>query len=203
MNKGEMIKPVKTIGRVSGHSSRLSETIDDIVFHSIIEDGNLILKNEKVDFFEILEEISREFTDSFNDSGLKLHCQLDSKLIKNFTGDAAKIKQIITNIIENILKYKLSGKVEINIFEKSMEGKKTVIVISVFDTCIGLAAEYDSSAHYNYESFDDHCMVKQNGYGLRFSIVKKIIGVMLGIISVRRRNGTGREFMIELPLLSE
>ncbi len=203
MNSNEIIKPMKSSELISKRSNRLPEQIDDIVYNLILENGNTPLKNEKVNFLEILNEIVASFLDLFKNKGLTLSCQIDSKLLKDFMGDTTKIKQVITLIIDNMLKYKLSGKVGLNVFEKTRNKNITTIAISVFDSGLGTVIEDNNGSRFNYESFDDHCMIKQNCYGLWATIVKKLVDAMSGSICARRKNCIEKELIIEIPFQSE
>lgn len=177
----------------------MNEIIEDAQNIKLMtEEFNITLKNEKFELFELLNEVVAHFFYSFKTTLFKFLCQIDSKLIKNFIGDAAKIKEIITNIIYNILKYKHSGKVEINVFEKTRNGNITTIVISISD--FGVPAGKNDG--HLCETFDDYCMAEEKDCRMRFVMVKKLVEAMNGGVYVSHKHHRKREFLIEISLLS-
>ncbi len=172
--------------------NRLIKTVELLLNLSMIETGNVELDIKKNDLAEIIDEIKKEFQNQAADKGLKLSTDI---LTENTISlcDKYSIVQILSNLLDNAIKFTEEGNVSIKLYQNK-KGKK---VISVEDTGIGIdKAELKNifnpfwQAHRGYtRDFD--------GLGLGLSVVKKYCDANDLSISVISHKGKGSIFSIE------
>jgi PAS domain S-box-containing protein len=172
--------------------NRLIKTVELLLNLSMIETGNVELDIKKNDLAEIIDEIKKEFQNQAADKGLKLSADI---LTENTISlcDKYSIVQILSNLLDNAIKFTEEGNVSIKLYQNK-KGKK---VISVEDTGIGIdKAELKNifnpfwQAHRGYtRDFD--------GLGLGLSVVKKYCDANDLSISVISHKGKGSIFSIE------
>ncbi len=156
--------------------------------------GYLTINSEEFSLESLVAEIISEILPQAENKQLKLHlsCNLPNPL---YIGDRDKLKQIVTNLIDNGVKFTNSGYVKITL----SEGTENYLIIKVEDTGIGI------SEHDLYHIFERFWQVDQSlqrpysGLGLGLSLVKTLVETMGGTISVKSHIGIGSTFSVMIP----
>lgn len=121
----------------------------------------------------------------------------DKEMPSSFKADEVKIRQILTNVLGNAVKYTEKGSIEL-IMKGSYVEDKYVLNVTVTDTGIGIKEEFKDKIFNKFERADTMSSVEGTGLGL--SITKKYLGIMGGTISFDSKYGEGSEFYISIPL---
>ena len=183
----------KNVTRIKKAVSNMSEFLDDILMLSKAEAGKLSLNLNELNVTEfctsILEELQPLVTDkhlvTFLAQTEPLHANLDAKLLHH----------LLTNLLSNAIKYSPNGG---NIsLELSCENQQ--IIFSVRDEGIGMTAEYEEKLFQQFERGANVGKIKGSGLGL--CIVKHIVDLHGGTISVESAIGKGTTFIVALPFL--
>ena len=173
--------------------------VDDILDLSRVEAGKLELSNAPIQFAEIVDQIKNSYKSSHRDIEISLHFELDEKVPNYVLGDDIRIYQIITNLMNNSIKFTPSGSVTTSI--ELLEDRKDDVLlrIAVKDTGRGMTQEQADTVfeEYKQNTLDDNRIHK--GAGLGLSIVKRLVDAMEGTIAVRSEVGAGTVFAIEVP----
>ena len=121
----------------------LLDTINDILEFSKIEDGKIEIKPVYYDLSSLIDDILNKVIKRAEDKGITLNLDLDKEIPKNLYGDAVHLKQIITNILTNAVKYTEKGSVTFRMGYKWIDDDPdgVLIDVSVKDTCIGIKKE--------------------------------------------------------------
>ncbi len=172
---------------------RLKKIIDDLLNISKIEKRKTDLYKQNVNVVEMMEEIVADFTPLFQKKNLGITCRFDKKKI-NCLADKEKIIQVLTNLINNAYKFTEKGYVEIGAVENGAN-----IECRVRDTGIGIAADDLPRLFSKFEQIGRQDGPGEKGTGLGLTIVKGIIELHDGKISVESMPGQGTTFTFTLP----
>jgi len=183
----------KNVERIKKAVSNMSELLEDILMLSKAESGKLSLNLNQInatDFCNsILEELQPIVTDkhivTFRNQTNRVHANLDAKLLHH----------LLTNLLSNAIKYSPNGG---NVsLELSCENQQ--IILCVRDEGIGMTAEYKGKLFQQFERGANVGKIKGSGLGL--CIVKHIVDLHGGTISVESELGKGTTFIVALPFL--
>lgn len=179
----------------------LLEIINDILDFSRIEAGKLEL--EQVDFGlnSIIDDIYHILSIKAHRKNLELVCRIDPGLPLLFSGDPGRLQQVLTNLVDNAVKFTRQGKVELHVsLEKEAEAGPVVLRFTVKDTGIGIPAHQLSFLFRAFSQVDGSYSRKFGGTGLGLVISKQLVELMGGQINVESEPGKGSTFWFTLPL---
>lgn len=181
--------------------------INDILDFSKIEAGKLVLENIDVEIRPLAEEIALLFTRQARKRNVEVSCAIHNDVPEVIGGDPTRLRQIISNLMGNAIKFTERGEVVIGIRVKqprtaAADGQpaKPVLQILVHDTGIGMSPEAQHKLFSAFTQADSSTTRRYGGTGLGLAITKKLIDAMGGTIRVRSEPGRGSTFSIFLPL---
>ncbi|MFQ3251210.1 MAG: PAS domain S-box-containing protein [Glaciecola sp.] len=173
----------------------LSLLVNDILDISRVEAGKIHLSTHSFRLDELLSALHQEFDHSAESKGIQLN--LENHLQHtSWVGDDLRIKQILTNLISNAIKFTEQGSVTIIVEEDNSRGLK----FSVIDTGIGMEKSGLEVLFNRFEQADKSITRKFGGSGLGMAISKSLIDLMGGTIEVKSELNHGTTFEIFLPL---
>lgn len=177
----------------------LKVIVDDILDLSRVEAGKLQLSNTPVNLLSIIEQIENNYKSSHGDLDIKLNFNCADILPNIVLGDDVRIYQILTNLINNSIKFTQKGAVTTNVDVISLEAKNAIISFKVTDTGRGMTDLQAATVfeEYSQNELDDNRIHK--GAGLGLSIVKRLVTAMNGVISVKSKVDVGTIFQINIP----
>ena len=178
---------------------QLLNIINDVLEISRIETGQIITRSESIHLPSLLNELEVFFQPltSQNRNELVLSYP-EQEEFHNIIGDEAKIKQILTNLISNALKFTLKGSVR---FGYSQENENLSFYVK--DSGIGIPPEYMGRIFDRFLQAEHEGYGKQRGTGLGLSICKKLVELMGGKIWVESSVGIGSTFHFTLPFIKK
>jgi PAS domain S-box-containing protein len=196
---GEQRDYAETV-RNSGEA--LLTIINDILDFSKIEAGKLEIEAFPFDLRLLMEEVADMLATGAESKGLDLMVHYPTALPSHFSGDADRIRQVITNLVGNAVKFTRQGHVLISAECVALDGEKAEIRVSVSDTGIGIAPEKVELLFEKFSQADTSTTRKYGGTGLGLAISKKLLELMGGSIHVESRAGEGSTFWFasHLPL---
>jgi len=184
--------------RRSGES--LLTVINDILDFSKIEAGRMAIESFPFDLRLVIEEVNEMLAPRIEDRELDLVLEYPPDVPRHFIGDAGRIRQVVTNLVGNALKFTAAGHVLITVNCASRDGEKAQIRVAVEDTGTGIPAE---SLHQLFEEFsqvDGSMTRKFGGTGLGLAISKQLVNLMGGEVGVTSQLGKGSTFWFTLPV---
>ena len=189
---------------VDSAGSSLLAIINDILDFTKIEEGRMDIVPTEYQLSLVLNDISNMFNFKARQKNLTFVTEVDKTLPDNLYGDVVRVRQVITNILNNAVKYTDEGSVTLtvagNVEDKTEDGKCVVeLVISIKDTGIGISEENISKLFGKFERVDLEKNSTKEGTGLGLAITKMLLEMMDGSISVRSEYGKGSTFTILLP----
>lgn len=178
--------------KLSSHA--LLGIINDILDFSKIESGKLVL--EKIDFplAELIATSLKTLALRADQKGLELVYNIDPRLPKILRGDPGRIRQVITNLIGNAIKFSDQGSIILELSLAHQMGSLVEIFFSVTDTGIGIAKEKQTAIFEPFSQADASTTRKYGGTGLGLSISSSLVESMQGQLRVQSELGKGSTF---------
>jgi signal transduction histidine kinase/CheY-like chemotaxis protein len=169
--------------------------INDILDFSKIEAGKLELESVKVDLSEIVDDVLSLFWDRASSKGLDLAGFIDPETPTAIAGDPTRLRQVISNLVNNAIKFTETGGVLVEITPGAGGG----ICIAVEDTGIGIADDKIEGVFGAFSQADQTTTRRFGGTGLGLAICKRLVDAMDGQLSVTSTVGHGSRFTVLLP----
>ncbi|MFP4425728.1 MAG: sensor histidine kinase [Spirochaetaceae bacterium] len=189
----EYREPVSTI---RGSAEQLLEMIDDILEVSRLRNRSIVEKWDVFDLRSLLEHIARPFTLEAEASGLEVEVDFDSSLPHFVRADQKHLRRILTNLLDNAIKFTEKGSVR---FAATMATPER-LQVTVEDTGVGISEEHLSEIFAPFHQQEEPLTKRRSGTGLGLAIVQHLVTLMQGTIQARSVPGKGTTFTVELPL---
>ena len=179
---------------VSASSENLLVLINDILDFSKIEAGKLDIAAGSFDLKTTLESIVELLAPQAVRAGLELTCRIKPEVPTRLKGDTGRLRQVITNLVGNAIKFTPQGRVAISASLCASEQESAVIRFEVRDTGIGIASAHLAAIFDPFTQVDETTTRKYGGTGLGLSICKELARLMGGEIGVVSEAGMGSTF---------
>lgn len=177
----------------------LMNIINDILDFSRIESGKLELKTQVVNINEFLESVIRLFSEAANTKSLKLSYRPIGLIPENIIIDPLRLRQIISNLIGNAIKFTDAGSVTLTAEVLSINDTHELI-IEVIDSGKGIPQEEHINIFEAFNQTNDSIYKPDSGTGLGLAISKQLIGLMNGKIGVKNNLDNGSNFWLKMPI---
>lgn len=193
----EKTKCLEHLEKAAASASYLLELINDVLDMSQIESGKQTLAEDTVDMDKLLEEVKAYLDISSQEKNLSVEVSTTAMRDRYFKGDYLRLKQILTNLCANAVKYTPSGgRIRLQL-EEFQTDEGTQVTFSVEDNGEGIAPE---QRELIFMPFEQGGQRRKGGVGLGLSIVRSFVELMGGQITVESELGVGSTFTVTLPL---
>ncbi|MCX7096369.1 MAG: response regulator [Methylococcales bacterium] len=178
--------------------------INDILDFSKIEAGKLEL--EEIDFklHDLTDKLIALIFDHAHSKNIELSCEIDPNVPDELRGDPYRLRQILTNLLTNGIKFTEAGSVNLQVGLAELgqcdDPNQVCLLFRVSDTGIGIAPDVLSKLFKSFSQADGSTTRKYGGTGLGLIISKELSELMGGTISVESELGKGTSFIVKLPL---
>jgi signal transduction histidine kinase/CheY-like chemotaxis protein len=176
--------------------------INDVLDYSKIDADRLVLHPEPFDLEQTLHEVVLLLQPSARAKGLSLRIDYDILQPTRFVADPGRIRQIVTNLMGNAVKFTLEGGVVLRVVGEDANESQTTLCITVEDTGIGIAADKIDHVFGEFNQVEDDRNRQFEGTGLGLAITRRLIEMMQGQVWVESEQGVGScfGFRITLPV---
>jgi signal transduction histidine kinase len=178
----------------------LLQVINDILDISKIEAGKLTLERISFDMRQLVEDAVALFSGPVASKGLKLTATLAENLIPEYEGDPGRIRQILTNLIGNAVKFTAQGQITLQIALVEDTTRQATLCLKVQDTGIGIEPDVQAKLFAPFTQGDGSTTRKYGGTGLGLAIVKQLALMMGGAVGVDSVPGRGSTFWCTIQL---
>ncbi|MFN8394800.1 MAG: two-component regulator propeller domain-containing protein [Bacteroidia bacterium] len=178
--------------RVSGQN--LLSLINDILDFSRIESGKMELEHIPFEMRHLIEEVMDILAFGAFSKGLEMLYWVDPEIRGPMLGDPARMKQILTNLIGNAIKFTAKGEITVRVSLQKVDGEKATIQVCVKDSGIGIPKEKHNSLFESFTQVDASTTRKYGGTGLGLAISFNLAKMMGGRMWLESEPGNGTEF---------
>ncbi|MDR3556239.1 MAG: response regulator [Syntrophobacteraceae bacterium] len=179
---------------VRASAESLLGLINDILDFSKIEAGKLDLEILDFDLRALLEDFAQTLALKAHEKGLEFLCDVAPDVSVFLRGDPGRLRQVLTNLAGNAVKFTVNGEVAVRASMKSETDEEAFISFSVRDTGIGIPADKQNAIFQKFTQVEASTTRKYGGTGLGLAISKQLVEMMGGEIGVRSEEGKGCEF---------
>ena len=204
------LKPAQREHLITLRSSAesLHQSLNDVLDYSNIETGQIEIASTPFDLRQPLIEVVEHFSPQALLKGLELVLIIAPDVPLNLSGDAARLRQVLLNLMSNAVRFTATGRVVLHVelsagsASPSKQGA-TWIHFTVRDTGAGIPEDMQATIFDRFPSSDSTSPRKFGGSGLELAISKRLVELMGGTIGARSLPESGSEFWAVLPLPAE
>jgi signal transduction histidine kinase len=183
------------VEQIRGSGQHLLELINDILEFSALETGQLKLSRGKVDMTALAEEVVREAAGVIGEKPVRVEVEGEPGILAHV--DAKRVRQILTNLVGNAIKFTQQGSVTVRI-----EQDRQHVLASVVDTGPGISSAERAVIFEEYKQAKEE-RPHRRGTGLGLAIARRLVLMHGGAIHVESELGKGSTFKVYLPLWAE
>jgi signal transduction histidine kinase/DNA-binding response OmpR family regulator len=175
--------------------------INDVLDFSKIEAGKMHIESLPFDLRLVIEEVNEMLAPKIEDRKLALVLEYPPSVPRHFLGDAGRLRQVITNLVGNAVKFTPGGHVLITVKCESEDAEGAAwIRVAVEDTGVGIPQDRIHALFEKFSQVDGSSTRKYGGTGLGLAISKQLVSLMGGTVGLDSRLGEGSTFWFRLPL---
>jgi signal transduction histidine kinase/DNA-binding response OmpR family regulator/HPt (histidine-containing phosphotransfer) domain-containing protein len=181
----------------------LLNIINDILDFSKIEAGKLEIENINFSLRQLVEDLGCVFAPQAEAKGLEMVCAIPFDLPVAVKGDPVRLRQIMTNLVNNAIKFTAGGEVVIRVGLLHENPQQAQFRFEIQDTGIGMDAAVQSRVFSAFSQADSSTTRRYGGTGLGLAIAKRLVEMMHGRIGVNSTPGRGSTFWFEVSFVKQ
>ncbi|WP_182068695.1 hybrid sensor histidine kinase/response regulator [Stenotrophomonas pavanii] len=189
------------LATASASSQQLLRIVDDILDYSRLEAQALELEITSFNLRDLLDGVVQLMQRAADAKGLALALQLDPSVRLPVRGDPVRLRQVLSNLLANAIKFTARGHVQLRVLRLGEGAAQHQLRFEVIDTGIGIDEALQARLFQSFSQADASTTRIYGGTGLGLAICKRIIDLMHGRIGVQSTPGQGATFWFEIPLL--
>jgi len=178
----------------------LMELINDLLDIEKIESEVIEINNAPFNIISLIEKVTTDILPVAKEKGLGINVQYEAGLYKELIGDSGRIRQILSNLIGNAVKFTETGFISVSLASREAGNNKKEISISISDTGIGIQPDKLHDVFGKFIQGDSSITRKYGGTGLGLAISKLLAEQMGGAITVASEVDVGSNFTLHLTL---
>ena len=189
------------LATASASSQQLLRIVDDILDYSRLEAQALELEITSFNLRELLDGVVQLMQRAADSKGLVLGLQLDPSVRLPVRGDPVRLRQVLSNLLANAIKFTARGQVQLRVQRLGEGAAQHQLRFEITDTGIGIDQALQARLFQSFSQADASTTRIYGGTGLGLAICKRIIDLMQGRIGVQSTPSQGATFWFEIPLL--
>jgi Signal transduction histidine kinase len=183
--------------KINNAGTTLLSIVNDILDFSKIESGKLTLSPVEYYIASLLNDIATLTITRLGEKPIEFHLDITEDLPNKLFGDDLRVKQVLTNLLTNAVKYTHEGSIVLKV-RSAREGDLICVDFSVIDTGMGMTQENISHLFSDYYQVEDKANRHIEGTGLGLAITKRLVEMMEGKIDVESEKGKGSTFSFRI-----
>ena len=188
------------IANLTVSARTLLTVLNDVLDLAKFESGQVPIEKEPFKISNVIQNVSAILETRALQKGISLRTELPSRLSDQVTGDAMRIGQVLTNLIDNAIKFTARGTVLVRVEQVLRDEDGIDLVFRIADTGVGIAPEDMELIFQPFMQADMSTARMQGGTGLGLSICRHLASAMGGQISVSSQPGVGSTFTFTVPV---
>jgi two-component system sensor histidine kinase/response regulator len=179
---------------VRSSAESLLGILDDILDYAHIEGGRMRLESIEFDLHRMLHETLQLLDGLARDKGLDLALEIGETVPRNVVGDPLRLRQVLTNLIGNALKFTREGHVGVRVRRDDLDADRVTLRFEIADTGIGIAEGHRADLFRPFSQVDSSSTRRFGGTGLGLSVAQSLVTLMGGEMGVESQLGIGSTF---------
>jgi len=181
-------------------SDRLLGVVDNILDISTLEQGNYNIIEEEFGIRDFIKDTFNVKEKPAVAKGLSIDYKVSNRVPVKVIADKYRMSQILSNIIDNSIKFSKIGHIEINLDSEVRDQQDIELIIRISDTGIGIPEDKLDRIFEEFNQVDNSSTREYNGTGLGLAITKRLVELMGGTIEVHSTYGVGTTFYLRVPI---
>ena len=210
LNAAELQKDEREkVSIILDSGSSLMAVLNDVLDFSKIEAGKFDICPAPNDIAHTTDRVVRLFETHARDKGITLAFHHDATMPRNMVYDAERVRQCVSNLVSNALKFTPSGRIDVHVAWRPVSEAEAMVFVSVQDTGIGMAPDVQARLFKPFTQADSSIGRQYGGTGLGLAISLRLAQLMGGGMSVESAPGLGSRFtltfragVVEMPKLA-
>ncbi|NDJ85368.1 MAG: GAF domain-containing protein, partial [Chloroflexi bacterium] len=191
---------LQDIQTIHDSGKHLLGLVNDILDQAKIEAGKMELVKEYFDLAAVVKGVMSSAKGLTKDKPIQLYTEIQDDLPQAF-GDEFRTRQILFNLVSNAAKFTHEGSITVSTFSTaSSEDDRTMILVSVADTGIGIAQEDQESIFASFQQVDNSTTRSVEGTGLGLPLARSLAELQGGALWLESEVGTGSTFFVSVPI---
>lgn len=183
---------------IKNAGNMLLSLVNDILDFSKIENGKMEIIPNEYSLFSMLNELVTITELRAKNKGLQFYTDFSPELPCSLYGDEIRIKQVITNLLINAVKYTKNGSITFKMTHKKITDKKILLITEVTDTGIGIKPEDILKLFNKFERIEENKNRNIEGSGLGINITENLLNMMGSHLNIKSEYNVGSSFSFEL-----
>jgi CheY-like chemotaxis protein len=184
---------------IKSSSDSLLSVINDILDFSKIDSGKMDLHYKPINITKCIESSMDILSTKASEKGLTMAYSIDADTPQTILGDPGRLRQVLSNLISNAVKFTDYGEVSISVSSKKLEGDSYELHFAIKDTGLGIPKNKMNELFQSFSQLDTSTTRRHGGTGLGLAISKKLVEMMNGKIWVESQLGKGSTFHFAIP----
>lgn len=189
-------KQKQYLNNINESANYILKLVNDLLDFSRLENNRISIEKTPFNIKNVIENTCKTLEPMATNKGIELNWDITEDLNANFISDPYRIKQVLTNLVSNAIKFTPEGSVEVT---AKIDGDN--INISVIDTGIGISRKKHADVFKEFTQAHSGIEKKFGGTGLGLTISKKIIELLGGEITLESEEGQGSIFTVVIPCI--
>jgi CheY-like chemotaxis protein len=181
-------------------NNALLAVVNDVLDFSKIEAGKLAIEHIPMNLRQLVEEVTTLFAQQAHEKGLEIAAVIPPGFPEHLLGDPGRLRQILSNLAGNAIKFTEQGEVVIEAEMTSDRGTWAGIALRVRDSGIGIPHDRQAAIFESFTQVDGSTTRRYGGTGLGLTICRQLVELMDGRLTVASEPGVGSTFTVELAI---
>ena len=189
------------LNHIKSSTDYVNHLVQDLLDFSQLEAGKMKLENSAFNLFNLITETTENIVMSHGNKAISMVLDIDQALNHTIFNDSIRIRQIVSNILDNAYKFTKNGEIrmEVKLIKKS--DNENHVSIRISDTGIGIPKEQQQNIFKEFTQAEKKLNENRGGYGLGLTISKKLSELLGGTLGLESKLGKGSLFTLSLPIV--
>ncbi len=188
------------LGLVHRSTESLTQIVNEILDFSRIETGQINLEVSAFEVRELMHDVCQTLNLRARQRNLNLGLQIHDEVPQVLVGDARRLRQVVTNLVSNAIKFTEQGAVDVAVRCSDPAADSVLLMVTVKDTGIGIPPDKLQSIFDAFNQADTSDTRRYGGTGLGLTICSRLAELMGGHLDVQSKQGEGSQFQLQIRL---